>query len=218
MKIIIVEGITDVNLVRYIYTKMSEKNCFDDFEVKGRSNPKIITFENRRDSDLRIINLNGQDKLEKALIEILKPMERKIKSVGILIDADKNFEKSKKFVENAIKNSEISNNKILSFLTPNNEELGNLETLLLSSLDKENISQLKCFKTYKECLLKDIENIEQRAIDKHEVEAYIKFSEKPRNRNQAQFSFIDEKGDTGLWDLSKDEFKPIIAFVKLVFN
>ena len=96
--------------------------------------------------------------------------------------------------------------------------MGNLEILLLSSLDKTDIPQLNCFKEYKKCLTESIADIEKRAIDKHEVEAYIKFSQKPRNRNQAQFSFIDNAGDTGLWDLSKDEFKPIIEFIKSILE
>ena len=107
--------------------------------------------------------------------------------------------------------------KISCFLTPNNKDLGNLETLLLSSLDKRDIPQLQCFEEYKQCLTNSIPDIEKRAIDKHEVEAYIKFSQKPRNRNQAQFSFIDKNGDTGLWDLSKKEFQPLIGFVESIF-
>ena len=218
MKILLVEGITDVNLVRYIYTQMSEDNCFDDFEPKGRAKPKIVTFENIKDENFKIINLNGENNLKKALIDILKPMERKIKTIGILTDADKNFEKSKKEVKDAIEDSEIDEDKFICFLTPNNKDLGNLETLLLSSLDKTDIPQLQCFKEYKRCLTKSIPDIEKRAIDKHEVEAYIKFSQKPRNRNQAQFSFFDKNGDTGLWDLSKKEFLPLIGFVKAVFS
>jgi hypothetical protein len=214
MRVLLVEGITDVNLIRYIYTQMSEDNCFDDFEPKGRAKPKIVTFENIKNDSLKIINLNGENNLEKALIDILKPMERKIKSIGILTDADKDFEKSKKEVNEAIEKSEIDEDKFICFLTPNNKDLGNLETLLLSTLDKEFIPQLQCFKQYKECLINDIENIERRAIDKHEVEAYIKFSEKLRKRNQAQFSFVDNGVDTGLWDLSKDEFQPLIKFVQ----
>jgi len=50
------------------------------------------------------------------------------------------------------------------------------------------------------------------------VEAYIKFSEQPRNKNQAQFSFINKGKETGLWDLSKKEFQPIIQFVESIFN
>ncbi|MFK5976363.1 MAG: DUF3226 domain-containing protein [Sulfurovum sp.] len=217
MKILLVEGITDTNLVRYIYSKMNEENSFDDFVRKGQINPKIVTFINQKNPNLQIINLNGQDKLENALENLIKPMERKIKQIGIITDADKIFDKSKEIVIKAIENSMIDKNKFTYFLTPNDKDLGNLETLLLSSLDKENIPQLQCFEEYKKCLTNTIENIEKRAIDKHEVEAYIKFSEKPRNRNQAQFSFVDDKEDTKLWDLSKKEFEPIIAFVESCF-
>ncbi|HGZ70233.1 MAG TPA: hypothetical protein ENK87_03545 [Nitratifractor sp.] len=66
-------------------------------------------------------------------------------------------------------------------------------------------------------LTKSVPDIEKRAIDKHEVEAYIKFSKKPRNRNQAQFSFVDNGEDTGLCDLSKSEFAPLSGFVTSIF-
>jgi hypothetical protein len=219
MKIILVEGITDVNLIRYIYSKISSKYHFDDFVApRGRANLKIVTFENRKHNKFQIINLKGQDNLKDTLKLILKPREAIISQIGILIDADQNFQQSENEVREAISFSTIDTKKISYFLTPNNRDLGNLETLLLSSLDKRDIPQLQCFDKYKRCLTQSIPNIEKRAIDKHEVEAYIKFSQKPRNRNQAQFSFIDNNGDTGLWDLSKKEFKPLIGFVKSIFG
>lgn len=219
MRILLVEGITDVNLVRYIYSKIEDKYDFYDFLAPKRgSKSKVITFTNKVNRNFQIINLKGQDNLLYALQEVIKPDEDDILKIGIINDADKSFELSKEAVEKAIKDSEIDKDKFTSFLTPNNRDLGNLETLLLSSLDKEKTPQLQCFKEYKKCLTEEIKNIEKRAIDKHEVEAYIKFSQKPRNRNQAQFSFIDEKGDTGLWDLSKEEFQPIIKFVESIFK
>jgi Protein of unknown function (DUF3226). len=218
MKIILVEGITDANLVRYIYSQMSDKYHFDDFVApRGRTKSKVVTFENRKHSKLQIINLKGQDNLEYALKTILKPRETVISKIGIMTDADQNFQQSKDEVKEAISASTIDTQKINCFLTPNNKDLGNLETLLLSSLDKTDIPQLQCFEEYKQCLTESITDIEKRAIDKHEVEAYIKFSEKPRNRNQAQFSFFDNVGDTGLWDLSKKEFLPLIGFVGSIF-
>ena len=216
MKIILVEGITDVNLVRYIYSKMKEEYNFDDFEASKRG--KIVTFKNKYERNLTIINLKGQDNLTFTLQEIIKPIESEISKLGIITDADQNFQKSEDEVKEAISTSDIDMKKISCFLTPNNKDLGNLETLLLSSLDKTDIPQLQCFKEYKWCLTKSIPDIEKRAIDKHEVEAYIKFSQKPRNRNQAQFSFFDKNGDTGLWDLSKKEFLPLIGFVRSVFG
>ena len=218
MRILLVEGITDVNLVRYIYSQIDESFDFDDFFAHKRGNKSpVITFKNKRDSNLQIINLKGQDNLLFALQKLLKPNEKNIQKIAIISDADRDFEVSKQMVTKAIEESKIDKDKFSIFLTPNNSEIGNLETLLLSSLDKESIPQLQCFMEYKKCLKNEIENIEKRAIDKHEVEAYIKFSEKPRNRNQAQFSFIDSNGDTGLWDLSNKKFQPLIAFVKSIF-
>ena len=218
MRILLVEGITDVNLVRYIYSQIDDSFDFDDLFAHKRGNKSpVITFKNKRDSNLQIINLKGQDNLLFALQKLLKPDERNIQKIAIISDADRDFEVSKQMVTKAIEDSKIDKDKFSIFLTPNNSEIGNLETLLLSSLDKESIPQLQCFMEYKKCLKNEIENIEKRAIDKHEVEAYIKFSEKPRNRNQAQFSFIDSNGDTGLWDLSNKKFQPLIAFVKSIF-
>ncbi len=219
MKIILVEGITDANLVRYIYSQMGDEYHFDDFVApRGRTKSKVVTFENRKYRNFQIINLKGQDNLDYALKTILKPREAVISKIGIITDADQNFQQSQDEVKEAISASDIDMQKISCFLTPNNKDLGNLETLLLSSLDKTEIPQLQCFKEYKRCLTKSIPDIEKRAIDKHEVEAYIKFSQKPRNRNQAQFSFIDKNGDTGLWDLSKKEFLPLVGFVGSIFG
>jgi hypothetical protein len=218
MRFLLVEGITDVNFVRYIYSKIDNKFDFYDFEPPKRGNrSKVITFENKKYRNFKIINLKGQDNLLFALKEIIKPEEKSIQKIAIISDADRNFKLSNQVVLKAIENSKIDKDKFSIFLTPNNKDIGNLETLLLSSLDKKSIPQLQCFQDYKECLTKHIKDIEKRAIDKHEVEAYIKFSEKPRNRNQAQFSFIDENGYTGLWDLSKQEFQPIIKFLKVFF-
>jgi len=219
MRVLLVEGITDVNLVRYIYTNMNDETNFDDFIAQKRgATAKIVTFENRKKRNLKIINLKGQDNLLFTLQEIIKPIENEISKLGIIIDADKNFQDSKDEIEKSISSSSINAQKTSYFLTPNNKDLGNLETLLLSSLDKANIPQLQCFEAYKRCLTESIADIEKRAIDKHEVEAYIKFSQKPRNRNQAQFSFIDNAGDTNLWDLSKKKFQPLIGFVESIFK
>lgn len=218
MTVLLVEGITDVNLVRYIYAQLDEHFDFYDFVAPTRgTKSKVITFRNKKHSHFQIINLKGQDNLLFTLEEILKPEEHNIKKIPIISNADKDFELSNENIRKAIKKSEINKEKFSLFLTPNNKDLGNLETLLLSSLDKQNILQLQCFEAYKKCLSEKVADIEKRAIDKHEVEAYIKFSAKPRNRNQAQFSFIDSNGDTGLWDLSQKEFEPIIKFVESVF-
>ena len=219
MTVLLVEGITDVNLIRYIYSQIEDRFDFYDFiPPKRGSKSKVATFENKKNRNFKIINLKGQDNLLFTLQELLKPDEKSIEKIAIISDADSDFEASKQMVMKAIEDSEMDKEKFSIFLTPNNQEIGNLETLLLSSLDKKSIPQLQCFEEYRKCLRNEIEDIEKRAIDKHEVEAYIKFSKKPRNRNQAQFSFIDSNGDCGLWDLSQKEFRPIIKFVESVLK
>ena len=140
MKIILVEGITDANLVRYIYSQISDEYHFDDFVApRGRTKSQVVTFENRKYPKLQIINLKGQDNLEYTLKTILKPREAVISKIGIITDADQNFQQSEDEVKEAISASDIDMKKISCFLTPNNKDLGNLETLLLSSLDKTDI-------------------------------------------------------------------------------
>ncbi len=137
---LLVEGITDVALVKYICVVNGICEKFNDFV----ENKNYYEFQN-----LVIINLEGQNKLYKTLA-FLKTEESKIFKIGILQDADTNFDESLDSIKLDIKNSEIELSKIECFLTPNNKDLGDLETLLLSTLDKENIPQLTCFKTYKD--------------------------------------------------------------------
>ncbi|KIM07108.1 MAG: hypothetical protein KU29_07490 [Sulfurovum sp. FS06-10] len=208
---LLVEGITDVALVKYICLVKGITKEFNDFlEHKNHYN-----F-----NDLVIINLEGQDKLKKEL-SFLKTEEQEILKIGILQDADNDFKKSEDEIKKEIKNSEIDESKITYFLTPNHKDLGDLETLLLSTLDKENIPQLKCFQFYKECLAQHID-IGTKAMDKAELHAYTMFAKDGKKMYIPKDSFMykpnKKYNDTGLWDLSKKEFEPIINFVETVFK
>jgi len=210
-KYILVEGITDVAFLKYICFKNNITRKFNGFK---QDNNKHI-FNN-----LIIINLNGQNNLAMEL-KFLKEEEEDIKFIGIIQDADNNFKKSKENIETAINNSEIDKDKIDIFLTPNNEDKGDLETLLLSTLDKKNIPQLECFKEYKNCLNKHID-ISTKTMDKGELYSYTMFSKNGKDYYVPHKSFMYKKKkeyfDTELWDLKKDEFKPIIEFVCKIFQ
>ncbi len=210
-KYLLVEGITDVALVKYICSKKGIINSFDDF---------VQDNNYYRFNDLTLINLTGQNKLKLAL-DILKNEEAEISKIGIIEDADRDLNKSKEEIETAIENSKINPYKIKYFLTPNNKDLGDLETMLLSTLDKKNIPQLICFEEYKKCLSKNID-IEKKAMDKAELYAYTMFAEDGKKKYTPQDSFMYKPNkrynDTGLWDLDKGEFKSIIEFIESIFN
>ena len=210
-KYLLLEGVTDVAFVKYICFKKNIISNFNDFKkIESR-----YIFKN-----LVIVNLQGQSNLDTEL-SYLKDEEQKIEKIAIIQDADKNFEKSKEDIEKAIENSKIDKNKVEIFLTPNNRDLGDLETLLLSTLDKDNIPQLQCFKDYKICLNEHID-IDTKAMDKGELYSYTMFSKDGKNYYTPQNSFMYKKKrkyfDTELWDLEKDEFQPMIDFILEIFD
>ena len=217
MRYLIVEGITDVAFVKYVCFKNKITNKFNEFSVQSNQG-KVEIYKNR---NLFIINLKGQNNLNYVLLEIIKNLEMRIEKIGIIQDADDNFEKSKQNIETAINNSEIDKSKIDFFLTPNNKDEGDLETLLLSTLDENRIPQLKCFKEYKDCLNKHID-ITTKAMDKAKLYSYTMFSKNGKNYYTPQNSFMYKNNkkykDTELWDLSKDEFQPIIDFISSIFR
>jgi hypothetical protein len=211
MRYLIVEGITDVAFIKYICLKEEIIEKFNDFKQK---NEQIYKF-----NDLTIINIQGQNNLEKAL-SIIQQDIGEIKKIGIIQDADNNFVESKENIEIAINNSKIDKNKISYFLTPNNADVGNLETLLLSTLETNEIPQLKCFTDYKNCLGKNLD-LATKAMDKAELYSYTMFFENGKNRYTPQNSFMYKKNkkylDIGLWNINKIEFKQFIDFIKTVF-
>jgi len=215
---IIVEGITDVAFVKYVCFKKKITENFNDFKLQGvtSSNESIEIY---RYNDFYIINLKGQNKLENVK-PIFEPINRKVLKVGVLQDADDDFEKSQNILLKFKEELEIDNSKIELFLTPNNRDKGDLETLLLSSLEKEKIPQLQCFQEYKNCLEKNID-ITTKAMNKGELYAYTMFSQNGKEKYTPQNSFMYKNKkyrDTGLWDLSRDEFSEIIEFIMGIFE
>lgn len=210
-KYLLVEGITDVAFVKYICFKHGITQNFDDF----KKDINQYTYKN-----FIIIDLSGQDKLTTEL-SFLKDEELKISKIGIIQDADKDFDKSKNSIDSAVSESKIETSKINYFLTPNNADSGDLETLLLSTLDYTAIPQLECFHAYADCLKKHIDTT-TKAMDKAKVYSYTMFSKEGKDYHIPHKSFMYKKNkkyiDTELWDLEKTRFQPIINFILEIFQ
>lgn len=216
MRYLLVEGITDVKFIQYVCFKKNITNKFNDFEKQNSKDSKIDIYKY---NDLYIINIKGQDRLKYTLLNILNPLTSKIKKIAIIQDADNDFKKSEIAMTNAIKTSKIDKSKISYFLTPNNKDLGDLETLLLSTIKYNNI--VKCFDEYKKCL-QEKDTIHPKALNKGQVYAYTMYSQRGENLHKPQHSFMFEKDstyiDTNLWNIEKEEFKPITDFILEVFQ
>ena len=208
MTYLIVEGITDVALIKYICFKKDITTNFNDFK-KTKSDSQVGMYKY---NDFYIIDTKGQDKLEYTLSKILAPVVPKINKIAIIQDVDDDFKQSTQKIDEALKEAQINKEKVEYFLTPNNKDNGDLETLLLSTLKDNNI--IKCFDDYEKCLKQD-NDIHPKAINKGKVYAYTMYSQKGKNLYKPQDSFMNIKKskDTKLWDLNKKEFAPIIAFV-----
>ena len=87
-KYLLVEGITDVAFVKYVCLKKGMTKKFDDFY---KNNNRYVF------NDFIIVDLAGQDKLYTALT-FLKEEIDDIDKIGIIQDADKDFNKSKEKV------------------------------------------------------------------------------------------------------------------------
>jgi|GEM_PF-1735451 len=218
MKYLLVEGITDVALIKYICVQKGITKKFNDFQSETHRSSE---FETYRYNDLHIINIKGQNKLERALELLIKPIEIKIDKLAILQDADNDFISSLKSIEDAIRNTQLDKSKIEIFLTPNHQGLGDLETLLLSTLEQDKISQLVCFKEYENCLQQHID-VSTKAMDKARLYAYTMFAKEGKDNYTPQNSFMYKQNksyrDTGLWNIEHPNFKRIVDFVVKVFG
>lgn len=206
---LLVEGITDVAFVKYVCFKYGITKQFDDFKNHDRE---------YRFDDFIVIDMDGQDNLAKELSP-LKAQDAKIEKIAIIEDADNDFKASQENIDKAIADSTIDPSKIKYFLTPNNKDLGDLETLLLSTVQENNI--VECFADYKKCLTAGNE-IYPKALNKGQVYSYTMYSQSGKNLHKPHNSFMYKYKksfeDTKLWDLTKPEFQPIIKFILEIFK
>ena len=216
MRYLLVEGITDVAFVKYICCKNEITPLYDSFKKIKAKNSQVDVYQFQ---NLYIIEMKSQTKLKYTLENLLKANIDRIEEIAILQDADGNFEESTKEIEKSVKESQIDEKIIKTFLTPNNKDLGDLETLLLSTIKTNDI--VSCFDDYKKCL-ESKQEIHPKALHKGQVYAYTMYSQRGENLHKPQNSFMYKKDnefiDTKLWDLSKDEFQPIIKFILEIFK
>ncbi|PUD87550.1 hypothetical protein C2R61_03200, partial [Helicobacter pylori] len=92
--------------------------------------------------NFKVKDVTGKDNLSKRLLEI-----EKYDKTLIIFDADKDYESNKKEILSKTQ-QKITEEQI--FLFPNNQDDGDLETLLLEIAKYDEF--LKCFEGYLECI------------------------------------------------------------------
>ncbi len=95
--------------------------------------------------NFKVKDVKGKDNLSKRLLEI-----EKYDKTLIIFDADKDYESNKKEILKVVLKTKQTISEEQIFLFPNNQDDGDLETLLLEIAKHDEF--LKCFEGYLECI------------------------------------------------------------------
>ncbi len=143
--------------------------------------------------NFKVKDVTGKDNLSKRLLEI-----EKYDKTLIIFDADKDYESNKKEILSKTQ-QKITEEQI--FLFPNNQDDGDLETLLLEIAKHDEF--LKCFEGYLECIkskehYKPIRNIRKNMLyaylEVFGLQKFFQYKWDTNNKKNEENIIIDDKG------------------------
>ncbi|WP_334088071.1 DUF3226 domain-containing protein [Helicobacter typhlonius] len=150
------------------------------FVVEGKSDKvflaQYIHYKNPT-FEYKIIENNGNELQKSTLKTIQKELDNSHR-VCIIFDADLDYNQTRQSIENKIIDLEYKN-KVEIFLFPNNEDKGNLETLLSCIAKYEEI--IKCFEKYVECIKSHYKDFVDNIDKKSKMYAYREASGLEKN-------------------------------------
>ncbi|TPH85483.1 DUF3226 domain-containing protein [Helicobacter pylori] len=145
--------------------------------------------------NFKVQNIKGKDNLSKRLLEI-----EKYDKTLIIFDAD-NYKSNKKEILTVVSKTKQTISEEQIFLFPNNQDDGDLETLLLKIAKHDEF--LKCFEGYLECIkskehYKPIKNIRKNMLyaylELFELEKFFQYKWDTNNKKNEEKIIIDDKG------------------------
>ncbi|MGL2443267.1 DUF3226 domain-containing protein [Helicobacter pylori] len=184
--LIFVEGPSDkVFLEVYLY-------FLEDFPIKN----------------FKVKDVKGKDNLSKRLLEI-----EKYDKTLIIFDANKDYESNKKEILTVVSKRKQTISEEQIFLFPNNQDDGDLETLLLEIAKHDEF--LKCFESYLECIKskghhEPIKNIRKNMLyaylEVFELQKFFQYKWDTNNKKQEK-CLIDDKGK--IKEKNKEEYEKL---------
>ncbi|MFP6245713.1 DUF3226 domain-containing protein [Helicobacter pylori] len=116
--------------------------------------------------NFKVQNVDGKDNLSKRLLEI-----EKYDKTLIIFDADKDYESNKKEILKVVSKTKQTISEEQIFLFPNNQDDGDLETLLLKIAKHKEF--INCFESYLDCIKKKEDCKPIKNIRKNKWYAYL---------------------------------------------
>ncbi|GHR02145.1 hypothetical protein JP0088_00840 [Helicobacter pylori] len=157
--------------------------------------------------NFKVQNVDRKGNLSKRLLEI-----EKYDKTLIIFDADKDYESNKKEILKIVSKTKqiISEEQI--FLFPNNQDDGDLETLLLEIANHKEF--INCFESYLDCIkkkehYKPIKNIRKNMLYAYlealGLEKFFQYTWDTKKKNIKKKLIIDDKDGDGIE--IKDQYK-----------
>ncbi|MGL2813035.1 DUF3226 domain-containing protein [Helicobacter pylori] len=146
--------------------------------------------------NFKVKDVTGKNNLSKRLLEI-----EKYDKTLIIFDADKDYESNKKEILKVVSKTKQTISEEQIFLFPNNQDDGDLETLLLEIAKHDEF--LKCFEGYLECIkskehykpIKDISKSKWYAyLEVFELQNFFKDKRNKNDKKNEEKIIIDDKG------------------------
>ncbi|NHB37495.1 DUF3226 domain-containing protein [Helicobacter pylori] len=164
--------------------------------------------------NFKVKDVKGKDNLSKRLLEI-----EKYDKTLIIFDADKDYESNKKEILKVVSKTKQTISEEQIFLFPNNQDDGDLETLLLEIAKHKEIIQ--CFKRYLKCIeckcigIKEchgpIKNIRKNMLyaylEVFELQEFFQYEWDTNNKKNEEKIIIDDKGK--IKEKHKEEYEKL---------
>ncbi|MUU89382.1 DUF3226 domain-containing protein [Helicobacter pylori] len=159
--------------------------------------------------NFKVQNIKGKDNLSKRLLEI-----EKYDKTLIIFDADKDYESNKKEILTFVSKTKQTISEEQIFLFPNNQDDGDLETLLLEIAKHDEF--LKCFEGYLECIkskehYKPITNIRKNMLyaylEVFELQKFFQYKWDTNNKKNEENIVIDDEGK--IKEKHKEEYEKL---------
>ncbi len=157
--------------------------------------------------NFKVQNVDGKDNLSKRLLEI-----EKYDKTLIIFDADKDYESNKKEILKVVSKTKQTISEEQIFLFPNNQDDGDLETLLLKIAKHKEF--INCFESYLDCIkkkehYKPIKNIRKSKwyayLEALGLEKFFQYTWDTKKKNNKKKLIIDDKDGDGIE--IKDQYK-----------
>ncbi|MFP6008487.1 DUF3226 domain-containing protein [Helicobacter pylori] len=158
--------------------------------------------------NFKVQNIKGKDNLSKRLLEI-----EKYDKTLIIFDADKDYESNKKEILKVVSKTKQTISEEQIFLFPNNQDDGDLETLLLEIAKHDEF--LKCFEGYLECIKSKEHYKPIKNIRKNMLYAYLE-ALGLENLTKTNIDVFDSKGK--IKEKHKEEYEKLKEMIDFNSN